>query len=267
MRTITVAVLGVVALSIVSQASAESGDGASIVEPVSAEIEASESVAVSTGAEAPTDAEEKSGKAVPAKKPTKIATKGGAEKASNPKAAQEQATAPADATQPEPAVEAAIQPGDQDEPVSVEVTSAILPGQDDARFRLKQADVARAGAVRLLIARHASENDVPFALVDAIVRLESRYNPVARRGANVGLTQINVRTAQSLGYQGGASGLLDAETNLRYGVKYLAQAYKLARGDTCGTILRYQFGHRTETMTKASKAYCGKVKTLIAAVN
>ena len=81
---------------------------------------------------------------------------------------------------------------------------------------------------------------------------------------NMGLTQINVRTAQSLGYAGAAAGLLDAETNLRYGLKYLAQAYKLAGGDTCGTILRYQFGHRTQTMTSASRAYCAKVKTILA---
>ena len=58
--------------------------------------------------------------------------------------------------------------------------------------------------------------------------------PRARNGPNVGLTQINAGTAQSLGYTGEASGLLDAETNLRYGLKYLAQAYKLAGGDTCG---------------------------------
>jgi soluble lytic murein transglycosylase-like protein len=80
----------------------------------------------------------------------------------------------------------------------------------------------------------------------------------------MGLTQINARTAQSLGYQGPASGLLDAETNLRYGLKYLAQAYKLAGGDTCGTILRYQAGHRAQSMTSHARAYCARVKTIIA---
>ena len=64
-----------------------------------------------------------------------------------------------------------------------------------------------------------------------------------------------------------AAGLLDAETNLRYGLKYLARAYKLAGGDTCGTILRYQFGHRSQTMTSASRAYCAKVKVITAAAD
>ncbi len=99
------------------------------------------------------------------------------------------------------------------------------------------------------------------------MRLESRYNAGARNGPNMGLTQINVSTAQSLGYQGAAAGLLDAETNLRYGLKYLAKAYKLAGGDICGAILRYQAGHRAQTMTNAARAYCAKVKVITAAAD
>jgi soluble lytic murein transglycosylase-like protein len=101
-------------------------------------------------------------------------------------------------------------------------------------------------------------------LADAVIRIESRYNAGARNGPNLGLTQLNFRTAQSLGYTGEASGLFDAETNLRFGLKYLAQAYQLAGGDLCGAVLRYQGGHRAVTMTNASRAYCAKVKTIIA---
>lgn len=141
------------------------------------------------------------------------------------------------------------------------VTASIAPA---IRIKSKVADDVRANALRPLIVRYASEHDLPYALADAVVRIESRYNPGARNGPNMGLTQINFRTAQSLGYQGSAAGLLDAETNLRYGLKYLAEAYRLAAGDTCGTILRYQFGHRTQTMTRASRVYCAKVKTITA---
>jgi soluble lytic murein transglycosylase-like protein len=125
----------------------------------------------------------------------------------------------------------------------------------------------RATDLKPLIARYASEHALPYELADAVVRLESRYNAQARNGVNLGLTQVNLRTAQSLGYKGDAAGLLDAETNLRYGLKYLARAYSLAGGDTCGTILRYQFGHRTQAMTAASRLYCAKVKTIIAAAD
>jgi len=130
--------------------------------------------------------------------------------------------------------------------------------------RSAAADRARAERLRPLIARHASANGLPFALADAVVRVESRYNAGARNGPNLGLTQINAGTARALGYQGGAAGLFDPDTNLRYGFRYLARAYELADGDTCGTILRYQSGHRAQTMTRAARTYCAKVQTLIA---
>lgn len=116
------------------------------------------------------------------------------------------------------------------------------------------------GGIRSLIARHASANGIPFGLADAIVRVESRYNPRARNGANIGLMQISLPTARSLGYGGPAAGLSDADTNLTYGVRYLAMAYRLADGDTCRTILKYQGGHRAVTMTSAARSYCDKVR-------
>jgi soluble lytic murein transglycosylase-like protein len=128
-------------------------------------------------------------------------------------------------------------------------------------------DLARAAAIRPLIQRHAEAQGLPPALAEAVVRIESRYNPAARNGPNMGLTQINHRTARSLGFNGAPAGLLDPETNLRYGLKYLAQAYRLADGDTCGTVLRYQAGLRAERMTKAAQAYCGKVKVLTASAD
>jgi soluble lytic murein transglycosylase-like protein len=130
--------------------------------------------------------------------------------------------------------------------------------------RAVSRDFGRAAAVRPLIARYASEHGVPYALADAVVRVESRYNAAARNGANVGLTQINARTAQAMGYQGPHAGLLDPDTNLRYGLKYLAQAYRLAGGDTCGTILRYQAGHRAQAMTAAARSYCARIQTIMA---
>lgn len=158
---------------------------------------------------------------------------------------------------------------DEDPDSAAQAVSEVKPaaGPSDTKVRSRGADAARAVALKPLIARHASENGVPYELADAIIRLESRYNAGARNGPNMGLTQINVRTAQSLGYQGAAAGLLDAETNLRYGLKYLAGAYRLAGGDTCGTILRYQFGHRTQTMTGASRVYCAKVKVITASAD
>jgi soluble lytic murein transglycosylase-like protein len=117
-----------------------------------------------------------------------------------------------------------------------------------------------AGRIRALIASHAAANGVPVELAAAVVRVESRFNPRARNGANVGLTQISTSTARAMGYRGSAAGLYDADTNLRYGIRYLAEAYRLAGGDTCRTVLKYQAGHRAVSMTGAARAYCAKVR-------
>ncbi|MBN9445779.1 MAG: lytic transglycosylase domain-containing protein, partial [Bosea sp.] len=118
--------------------------------------------------------------------------------------------------------------------------------------------------LRALVARHAAANGVPFSLADAVVRIESRYNPRAANAGNYGLMQIRHQTARGVGYNGGAAGLLDAETNARYGMKYLAQAYRLAGGDTCRTVMMYQSGHMAKRMSGANRVYCSKVRTITA---
>ncbi|AMJ60652.1 hypothetical protein AXW83_10455 [Bosea sp. PAMC 26642] len=132
--------------------------------------------------------------------------------------------------------------------------------------RAARALAAPAGSdgLKALVARHAAANGVPFSLADAIVRVESRYNPRASSAGNFGLMQIRHQTARGVGYSGGAGGLLDAETNARYGMKYLAQAYKLAGGDTCRTIMKYQSGHMAMRMSGANRTYCAKVRTITA---
>ncbi len=123
---------------------------------------------------------------------------------------------------------------------------------------------AGSDGLKALVARHAAANGVPFALADAVVRIESRYNPRASNAGNYGLMQIRHQTARGLGYTGGASGLLDADTNARFAMKYLAQAYRLAGGDTCKTVMKYQSGHMTERMSGANRTYCAKVRTISA---
>ena len=122
---------------------------------------------------------------------------------------------------------------------------------------------AAPDAYRDAIVRHAANHNVPFALANAVVRIESRYNPNARNRANLGLTQISHATARGLGYSGGAAGLFNPETNLTWGIKYLGMAYKMAGGNICGTIMRYQGGLRATRMTGANRTYCAKVQALM----
>lgn len=145
------------------------------------------------------------------------------------------------------------------------VDAVVMPVPRPADLGRRVAAEEGRAHVRALIARHAAGRGVPVDLADAVVRLESNYNPRARNGDNLGLTQISYATARAYGYEGPREGLLEPETNLTFGIRYLAEAYRLAGGDTCGTILRYQAGHRARSMTTAARRYCAKVRPLLAA--
>src|SRR3954468_18535387 len=95
-----------------------------------------------------------------------------------------------------------------------------------------------------LIATHASANNVPEALVHRVIQRESRYQPrlIGRCGC-IGLMQIKLATARGLGYTGNAEGLRDPNTNLTYGVKYLAGAYRAAQGDHQRAVRYYASGY------------------------
>ncbi|MFT4096454.1 MAG: lytic transglycosylase domain-containing protein [Rhodoblastus sp.] len=120
------------------------------------------------------------------------------------------------------------------------------------------------GSVRDIIARHAAANGVPFKLADAVVRIESRYNPRVANGGALGLMQIKPATARGVGFGGSASALYNAETNVTYGMRYLAQAYRMSGGDVCGTVMRYQSGHYSNHMNAANRAYCSKARAIMA---
>ena len=94
-----------------------------------------------------------------------------------------------------------------------------------------------------LIAKYSAQYQVPESLIRRIIVRESGYNPKARNGPYYGLMQIRYDTAQSMGYRGPASGLLDAETNLQFGVKYLSGAYKVGGGNPDRAVSNYASGY------------------------
>jgi len=95
-----------------------------------------------------------------------------------------------------------------------------------------------------LVASHAMANNVPEALVHRVIVRESRYHPsLIGRGGTIGLMQIKLATARGLGYTGTAEGLRDPETNLTYGVKYLAGAYRAAHNDHNRAVHYYAAGY------------------------
>src|SRR4030088_113447 len=107
-----------------------------------------------------------------------------------------------------------------------------------------QAVLAQRAEYNALVATHASANGLPEALVHRVIVRESRYQPrLIGRGGTIGLMQIKLATARGLGYTGDAEGLRDPNTNLTYGVKYLAGAYRVAKGDHDRAVHYYASGY------------------------
>ncbi|MEW9523994.1 lytic transglycosylase domain-containing protein [Agrobacterium radiobacter] len=111
---------------------------------------------------------------------------------------------------------------------------------------------APAGREKLsgLITKYATMYDVPEDLVHRVVQRESRYNPGAYSSGNFGLMQIRHATARSMGFDGPASGLFDAETNLKYAVKYLRGAWVVAGNDRDNAVRLYARGYYYDAKRK-----------------
>ncbi|RKE84291.1 soluble lytic murein transglycosylase-like protein [Rhizobium sp. AG855] len=101
------------------------------------------------------------------------------------------------------------------------------------------------GPTRLnaLIKKYSKIYEIPEELVHRVVRRESRYNPSAYSKGNYGLMQIRYNTAKAMGYDGPAEGLFDAETNIKYAVKYLKGAWLVADTDHDNAVRLYARGY------------------------
>lgn len=101
-----------------------------------------------------------------------------------------------------------------------------------------------------LISKYSVAYAVPESLVRRVVNRESRFNPEARNGPYWGLMQLLPATARGLGHDGSARDLLDAETNLKFGVKYLAGAYKVADNNPDQAVRLYSRGYYYQAKRK-----------------
>lgn len=122
----------------------------------------------------------------------------------------------------------------------------LMTGALSACVGVKQDKAPATGgpaAVNRLITKYSNTYDVPESLFHRVVKRESGYNPQARNGRYMGLMQIDPRTAEAMGYNGAPDGLLDAETNLIYGGKYLRGAWLVSGGNQDAAISWYSKGY------------------------
>ncbi|ETX27992.1 lytic transglycosylase domain-containing protein [Roseivivax isoporae] len=100
--------------------------------------------------------------------------------------------------------------------------------------------------LRELINQYADFYQVPRPLVHRVIVRESTHRPGARNGPYYGLMQILPATARTMGFRGQPSDLLDAETNLKYAVKYLRGAWLLSDGSYDAAVGWYARGYYYE---------------------
>lgn len=119
---------------------------------------------------------------------------------------------------------------------------------------------------RELVERESRAFGLPPALVDAIMAVESRYNPASiGLDGEVGLMQLMIPTARMLGFTGSPAELAAPEINVHYGTKYLAGAWRLAGGDLCTAAMKYRAGHGETRFSFLSVDYCLRVRSHLAA--
>ncbi|MFB9979812.1 transglycosylase SLT domain-containing protein [Mesorhizobium kowhaii] len=106
------------------------------------------------------------------------------------------------------------------------------------------------GDVERLIDKYAALYQVPVDLVRHVVNRESTFNPKAYNNGHWGLMQIKHATARGMGYDGPAKGLFDAETNLKYAVKYLRGAWLVSGGNAKRADWLYQTGYYFDAKRK-----------------
>ena len=88
------------------------------------------------------------------------------------------------------------------------------------------------GPVVAMIKSMAPRYGVPTWFALRIAHVESGYNPRARGAAGeYGVYQLKCATARGLGFRGNCGNLLNASTNIQFGLKHLSLAVRSSRGN------------------------------------
>jgi soluble lytic murein transglycosylase-like protein len=112
-----------------------------------------------------------------------------------------------------------------------------------------------------ILRREAAANKVPLWLAVGVGWVESKYNPKLRGTHGVvGLMQVMPATARFQGYKGTPEQLLDAETNIVWGMRELGWDWAKSGGNACLAVAKYKGGILTKTIPSAAASYCEAAK-------
>lgn len=124
------------------------------------------------------------------------------------------------------------------------ISNAVLTTQTGLVVPRAEQPFRKSGTpIDDIITKYATLYGIPESLLHRVVRRESTYNPRAYNRGHYGLMQIKYATARSMGYEGPAEGLFDAETNIKYAGKYLRGAWLVADDKNDGAVRLYAAGY------------------------
>lgn len=135
----------------------------------------------------------------------------------------------------------------------VQQVAYVVPQNPAALAPVGSPEIPASGPraeIERLIEKYAAFYQVPVDLVRHVVNRESTFNPKAYNRGHWGLMQIKHATARGMGYDGPARGLFDAETNLKYAVKYLRGAWLVSDGNAKRADRLYQTGYYYDAKRK-----------------
>lgn len=135
-----------------------------------------------------------------------------------------------------------------------------------SRFNLYLKEDVGPASVRDLISRYAGQFRLEEALVNAVIKVESDYNPraVSRKGAQ-GIMQLMPQTARELK----VNDPLNPEDNIRGGTRYLRQMLDRFKGNLDLALAAYNAGptavsrHGGIPPYEETRAYVDRVKKFL----
>jgi soluble lytic murein transglycosylase-like protein len=150
-------------------------------------------------------------------------------------------------------------------PADDAAAEAAKPAAEEAP-KAPDAPPPSEASLRDMVRREAAKVGMPAEVAEAVADVESGFNPKAVGGVGeIGLMQVLPSTARMLGFREPLPRLFDPETNVRYGVRYLGEAWRKTGEDICGTVMKYRAGHGETRFSHRSVAYCLRVRAKLAA--
>lgn len=111
------------------------------------------------------------------------------------------------------------------------LSTGVEAASQHIKLRHKAARVENSSVIAMIKAQ-APSYGVPTWFALRIAKIESGYNPSVRGAAGeYGVFQLKCATARGVGFKGNCSQLLNAATNVKYGLMHLSIAVKTSRGN------------------------------------